>query len=100
VQNVRRAEAAGLQVAELGASPIIPHKNTENFHGLLPDAFWLNATTELMRRADAVYMFDPADYDRSQGTHDEVDTAKKLGIPVFKHIADLEDWLKEEGKAA
>ena len=43
-QNVRNAERLGLEVAKLGAFPIIPHAITRFFHGLLSDEFWLEGT--------------------------------------------------------
>ena len=35
-QNVRNAQMLGFEVGKLGAMPVIPHKNTENFNGLFP----------------------------------------------------------------
>jgi len=92
-RNVRAAEAAGLEVAELGAMPLIPHKNTENFHGLLTDRFWLEGTLELMRRCDAVYVFSLRDLERSEGTKGEVALARELGIPVFLTTKEISAWL-------
>lgn len=93
--NVRAAETAGLEVALAGAMPIVPHKNTEHFHGQLPDKFWLDGTMELMRRCDAVFVFRLRDESRSFGTREEVKEARKLGIPVFYDIDTLRAWLEE-----
>lgn len=97
-ENVRRAEAAGLNVAELGAMPLIPHANTALFHGLLTDRFWIEGTQELLRRADAVFVFNINDLDTSEGTRGEVDLAREIGKPVFFDLDDLDDWLRlQEG---
>lgn len=92
-QNVRAAETAGLEVAKLGAMPLIPHKNTEHFSGALPDSFWLEGTAELLKRCDAMYVFNPADLDRSEGTQGEFRLATAKGIPVFRRLSDLAAWL-------
>lgn len=91
-QNIRRAEELSLEVAKLGAMPLCPHKNTENFHGLLTDEFLLNGTMDLLRRCDAVVLCDG--WKQSIGTRGEVEEAKRLGIPVYQDIDDLDDWLR------
>lgn len=93
-ENIRKAERAGLEVAKLGAMPLIPHANTAHFHGALPDEFWLDGTLELLRRADAVYVFDPADIERSRGTRGEVEEAGRLDKPVCTTLAGLHLWLE------
>ncbi len=98
--NVLAAEAAGLDVAKLGAMPMIPHKNTENFHGLLTDEFWIDGTAELLRRCDAIYIFNQADLDQSAGTRGELKLAKQLGRPIFFDLNAIEAWLQAEREAA
>ena len=48
-QNVHRAERVAAQVCALGAVAVCPHSLYRNFHGLLPDQFWIAATLEFMR---------------------------------------------------
>jgi hypothetical protein len=96
-RNVARAEAAALQVAEAGAMPVCPHKISEHFDGLLTDAFWLAGTMELMRRCDAVYIFDPEHILRSRGTEAEVAQADLCGLPIFvggTGLLLLRDWVR------
>lgn len=93
-KNVFAAESAGADVALLGAMPVIPHKNTSNFHGLGTPEFWYAGTLELMRRCDAVYVFNHHHYETSTGTKGEVEEAKKLNIPFFIDLHDLKHWLK------
>lgn len=97
-QNVRRAEQCALEVAKLGAMPICPHKNTENFHGLLTDSFWLDGTLELMRRCDGVYAMPS--WKRSLGATAEVEEAQRLGIPVFFSFSEMVAWLGNGPRAA
>lgn len=93
-QNVIAAEAAALEVAKAGAMPVCPHKNSENFHGLLTEDFWVEGTLELLRRCDAVYLFDYRHAVSSAGTRGELKEAERLKLPVFKDIARLREWVK------
>lgn len=76
-QNVRRAEEAGLFVAECGAMPIIPHTNTRFFHGLITEEFWYAGTLELLKRSDGVLFIDG--WKDSKGAVAEYKEACQLG---------------------
>ena len=89
--NIRRAEALALEVWRLGAACICPHKNTAFLGGACDDAIWLAGDLEMLRRCDAVIC--TADWQRSAGSRDEVAMAKKLAIPVFSTIEELQIWL-------
>lgn len=91
-QNIQRAEALGLEVAKLGASPVIPHANTRSLHTHMPESFMLEATLELMRRCDALILVEG--WQDSQGTRDEMCEASFLGIPVFHTLFGLKNWLE------
>lgn len=91
--NVRRAEAAGLEVCKLGAMALIPHKNTEEFQGELPDEFWLDGTLALLRRSDALLAIEG--WERSSGSRGEIGEANKLHIPVFYTIEEVRAWLEK-----
>jgi hypothetical protein len=90
--NIRRAEALGLEVAKLGASPVIPHANTRSLHNHIGEAFMLEATLELMRRCDALVLVEG--WQDSQGTRDEMCEAHFLGLPVFYTLFGLKNWLE------
>lgn len=97
-QNVARAEQLALRVAKLGAMPLCPHKNTENFHGELTDDFWIEGTKELLRRCDAVIMTEY--WQDSAGAKGEFAEAERLGIRVFLTLYSLGQWLRgAEGHA-
>ena len=92
-KNIRWAEQYGMEVAERGAMPLIPHSNTRFFHGTLSDTFWLDGTLELLRRCDAVYCV--RGWQESTGARMEVAEAERLGKPVFEFIGDVAKWIAE-----
>jgi len=91
-QNVRRAEGISLEVAKLGAMPLCPHKNTENFDGLLSDDFWIEGTKELLRRSDAAIALPG--WPASMGSVGEVEEAAVRGIFLANNIDELREWLE------
>lgn len=91
-ENVRRAERLGLEVAKLGAMPLIPHANTAHFDGQLTGQFWVDGTLELMRRCDAVVLV--RGWGDSSGTLGEIAEAQRFGIPVFGDLFALDMWLR------
>lgn len=97
-RNIRRAEALGLEVAKLGAMPLIPHKNTEHFEGEAPDSFWLWGTLTLMLRCDAVLVCD--EWESSEGTKAEIAHARRKGLPVFFRLEGLAAWLRQQEPVA
>ncbi len=99
--NIRRMEVAGLEVAKLGAVPVIPHSMFGNFDGELTDEYWLEATKDLMLVCDGLYIPYAADLVSSQGTQGELEEARRINMKVF--VGDikkstawflLESWVK------
>lgn len=90
-ENVRRAERLALEVARAGAMPLCPHTNTQHFQGECTDDFWIAGTLELLRRCDGLILVEG--WEKSSGARAEVEEARKLGIPVFQRISNLEVWL-------
>lgn len=90
-QNVHTAEVMAAKVCKLGAVAVCPHTMYRNFQGLLPDAFWLNATMELLYMCDGVLVLDG--WVDSKGTIAEMKEAKRLDIKVFYFLEDLKVWL-------
>ena len=95
LNNIKAAEAVGLQVARAGHSPVIPHSNTGSFHGEGEDQFWLEATMALLRRCDAVVCTN--DWMDSSGARAEVAEAKRLRIPW---AIIQEGWEEVDGQPA
>jgi Domain of unknown function (DUF4406) len=81
-RNVARAELAMWHlICTYGVAVLCPHTMSQNFDGTMTHEYWINATLEMMRRCDAVYVL--RDYGASVGTLGEIKEARKLGIPVF-----------------
>jgi hypothetical protein len=100
-QNIRRAEAAALEVWRLGAVALCPHTNTRFFQGAAPDEVWLAGGLELVRRSDAIYVIGGAMGIRaSAGTRAEIDEADRLRLPVFMSLRPLALWLLPHDRRA
>lgn len=93
VQNIRRAEQLAIEVWKAGAAAICPHKNSALFGGLMPDETWLEGGMEFLRRSDAMIVVDS--WEDSEGTKEEIELAKELGIPIFWEIDELKEWLAD-----
>jgi len=89
-QNVRAAEALGLEVAKCGYMPVIPHANTALFNGQCTEQFWLDGTLLLLSRCDALITLPI--WERSSGAKAEVEFAKTHSIPVFHTLVELGQW--------
>lgn len=85
-RNIRKAEQLAFLVAEWGAVPLCPHSMYRYFDKTLSDAFWLEATTELLLRCDAVMLCK--EWEQSSGTLAEYARARNEGIPVFHQNRD------------
>lgn len=96
--NIRRAEGAGLWIAKLGAVPVIPHTMTRFFDGEINDQFWLDATMELLKRCDAIYLCPG--WQASKGSTAELEHAQAAGKHIFVHNTagvgeDIKQWIKQ-----
>ena len=96
--NIEAARQVGVAVAKLGASPLIPQANTAFMGGVMPDQFWLDATMALLRKCDAVMLV--WNWELSTGAKLEAAEARRLGIPVFEKLHELDDWLQFQRKLA
>jgi len=94
-ENIRWAEQYGLKIAKMGAAPVIPHTMYRFYTGALPDQFWLDATLEVMRHCDAVFMC--AGWGQSSGSRGEKAEAERLKMPVFENLEDVRKWLEGSG---
>lgn len=94
LQNIRRAEEIALQVWQMGAACICPHKNTAFFGGAAEDRVWLDGDIEMVKRCDAIICVEG--WENSVGAAGEVEVAKALGLPVFEAVEDLGRWLTSQ----
>lgn len=92
-RNIRAAEAMILPVADLGLVPVVPHLMFRSHDGALPDAWFLAATLEIMRRCDAVLLLPT--WQESSGAMAERNEAIRIGLPVFDSMDGLCLWAEE-----
>jgi hypothetical protein len=93
-QNIRAAEAAGLQVILLGAMPLVPHTMTRFYFGAVPEATVIEGDLELLRRSDAVLFV--GDWENSKGSMGELEEACRINLPRFFSIDQLFVWLRAQ----
>ena len=93
-QNVRRAEEAAHYIISHAAKPVVclvPHSLGRFFNGTMTAEYWLDATLELMRRCDAVYVLPGSE--SSAGTRGEVAEANRLRLPVLISRRAVLTWI-------
>lgn len=90
-RNIERAREAGLEVAKLGAVPLVPHMTCALYDGEQSDEFFLAAALELLRRSDVVLVLPG--WERSSGTRGEIAEAGRRRIPVLFSVDGLRTWL-------
>lgn len=77
-ENVRWAERYGLEVAKLGAMPVIPQANSQHFYGQLSEEdFWLPGYQRLLDVCDAMVLIRRWEF--SQGARAEKFRMHTLG---------------------
>jgi nucleoside 2-deoxyribosyltransferase len=93
-QNIRRAEALGLEVWRAGAAAVVVHLFSQHFSGSLPDEVWLSGDLAILAKCDAVLL--TPDWARSSGATAERAFALDRGIPVFEQLSELQDWIRSK----
>lgn len=91
--NILRAALLGVEVARLGAMPVVPHANTAlpEYEHVQPYEFWIEGTKDLLRACDAVLLLP--DWHLSSGARGEFSEALRIGLPVFETLEQLGRWL-------
>ena len=86
--NVRNAYEAANKLANLGFAPFVPHA-THFWHMMFPRpyAFWLDLDNQFLPFCEALLRL-PGE---SSGADKEVELAKRLGIPVFSEIHQIDE---------
>jgi len=108
-QNILRAGAYILPIAECGGAPLCPHTMTRGLDGTLTYEDWIAITLSLLARSDAMLL--TPDWIRSSGANTEHDFCAQTGrfeglglvrIKVFRATEaaavpwQLGDWLADE----
>jgi hypothetical protein len=93
-QNIRRAVDLGVEVAKLGAYPVIPHANTADprFEHVQPYEFWIDATMAMLRPCEA--LITVAGWEASSGARGEVAYQRKREGFVAHSIEALARYLQ------
>jgi hypothetical protein len=96
MQNIRKAELAALDVWELGAVAICPHKNTAFFDGArgINNDTWLKGDIEILSRCDALYLVEN-NWKHSEGTLEELKYARNHNIPILLTYKELTLFIYE-----
>lgn len=81
LKNIRAAEKVAAYVWSLRVVVLCPHLNSAFFSGIVPEAHFLCAYRELVKRSDAILCLP--NWSESEGARDEISTAKQAGIPDF-----------------
>jgi hypothetical protein len=91
--NIAKAVALGIEVARVGAYPVIPHANTAHpaFEQIQPYQFWIDGTMALLRCCDAVIMVEG--WAKSSGARGERNDAIARDVPVFVDVESLRRWV-------
>lgn len=90
--NIARIGQLGVEVAKLGALPIMPHQNTQlpEFEGVQPYHFWIDGYLQLMGLCSCVLM--APDWESSNGARLEHAEAVDM-TSVFYDLESLREWL-------
>ena len=90
VLNIRAAIAAANELLGLGYTPFVPHLSGF-WHLVFPHPYeaWLQLDLEWLAVCDAVLCLPG----RSSGADNEVARARRLGIPVFSTVLELNERL-------
>lgn len=94
--NVHNAIVVGGIIRDkLRATPIIPHLSLqEQVVKPRDDSYWLAATMELLEHCHAMYRM----HGYSEGSDAEEARANELGIPVFRELGKLSEWVDQWSK--
>lgn len=96
VSNTAEAMERGREVYDVTGAPVlIPHLSLfQHLQRSDTDDYWLAYTMDQMRCCDAVYRFSNR---FSSGSDAEEAEAIRLGIPVFKSLPALAEWVSQWG---
>lgn len=81
IENVRAAERVAMKYWRAGYAVLCPHLNSAFMDGVAPDAVFLEAGLEFVRRSDVVIVM--RNHEMSTGTAAEIELAESLGKLVI-----------------
>lgn len=96
LDNMRRGMQLSYKVLKAGFAPFVPWFD---YHFTLIGETTLqeyyNYSISWLEVSDAMIVV-PENAETSKGTQNEIETAKKLGIPIFYNLEDLIAWSKSK----
>ena len=97
--NVASAKAYGHTLIKMGCAPFIPHMNhyMKQPYPELTYEDYLEWDLAFLDTCDAIFVLSDIRHhgDPSAGTLREIEQAKKNGMPVFRDLKAVEEWLKD-----
>ena len=91
-QNIRAAEKTGLQLAQAGIVPLVPHTMYRFYEGTCDLDFWYQATLQLLKLCHVAVLTDPQSWHSSKGSRDEIKWCKANKLRVFFSLTGLLHW--------
>lgn len=95
--NIRRAEAAAIELWEAGFGVFCPHLNTEHFEVKakdVPQEAYLECDLLILPACTALLLL--GGWAESKGALGEAYRARELGIPIFYSIEAIKRWREEK----
>lgn len=83
--NTVKAMEVGSELVRLGFWPFVPHVNAHYWHSLFRVKLWMEYDLAWLARCDVVVRMPG----RSVGADEEVEEARRLGIPVVYSVEEL-----------
>ena len=92
--NTHRAIRMGNKLMDAGFIPFVPHVNAHYWHSLynMKEKEWMAYDLAWLRKCDVVMRMEG----ESKGADEEVEEAKRLGIPVVYSVDELVKVEKEK----
>jgi hypothetical protein len=88
--NVMTAQAACVALAKLGYAPYCPHSNLGHGLGQIDESD-ASAINDTFLRLSAAVLLLPG-WGNSEGSRDEVEKARRLGLLRFRSIQEASEW--------
>ena len=94
LRNIGKGEAMAARLFKLGFAPFCPCHDKDfvikNFNENFNVQQFYDYSISWLKVSEAVYLGEG--WKNSKGTLEEIETAKKLGIPIFENIEELIAW--------
>lgn len=89
--NIHWAKMAGVQIAAIGACPVVPHANVAYYYDSFDESEMMNICFSLLSVCAAVMVVSTERL--TTGMQQEIEFCKTQGIPVFYSLSQLREHL-------